>query len=121
VKQQQRRYGGPTRRDVSPSEAVLTELSWSSTHVEWLRSQIAEERGARFIEPYGKERDRLVRIAATASQMGVQERQIALAEAMGAELIMLVARAVAQLPAAWQPQARRVLQKEIAALGSDVS
>ena len=118
VKQQQRRYGGPTRRDVSPSEAVLTELSWSSVHVEWLREKVAAEDGARHVDEYGKERDRLTRIAEVAARMGIEERQVALAEAMGAELLMLRERAVAQLPAAWQSKARRAFQREIEALGS---
>jgi hypothetical protein len=38
-RQQQRRYRGPTRREISQSEAVLRELSWSSVHVGWLREK----------------------------------------------------------------------------------
>jgi hypothetical protein len=54
--------------------------------------------------------------------MGVAERQIELAEAMGGQLILLFARAVAQLPAQWQPQVRRALYAELKALpGAEVS
>ncbi len=113
-----RKFGRAPTREVSPSEAVLSELQWSSVHTAWLREQIGEEAGAGYLPQYDSERDRLVKIAKTAADMGVQERQVALAESLGAELILLVSRVVAQLPAAIQGHARRVFYAEIKQLGS---
>jgi hypothetical protein len=119
AKFERRRYGGPAPRDVSPHDAVLGELSWSSVHTEWLREQVAAEDGAQHVDEYGKERDRLVQIAKTAHSMGIEERQIALAEAHGAALILLINR-VAQhpdIPVSTRPVLRRVFAAELRALG----
>jgi hypothetical protein len=123
LEQWAKRYGGgPAARDVDPATAVLTELSWASTHVEWFRSKLQED-GAEWADRYDRERSALVKIAETAHRMGIEERQIALAEAMGAELILLINR-VAQhpdIPMTVRPALRRVFAAELRALpgGSD--
>lgn len=83
-------------RDVSPTEALLEEVRWSAGHVAWLREQIAlyerrEEIAEIITDPdmralltlYADERDRLVRVAKTTLDAGVEERRVQLAESQG--------------------------------------
>jgi hypothetical protein len=82
-------------RDVSPTEALLEEVQWAAGHVAWLREQVArfdagpraltmDADGRAILDVYGDERDRLVRFAKLASDAGVDERRIELAEQQGA-------------------------------------
>ena len=51
--------------------------------------------------------------------MGIAERQIELAEAMGATPTLLISRVCAQLPAGVQHVARAAFQRELKALSAD--
>jgi hypothetical protein len=94
-------------RDVTPTEALLEEVRWSAGHVEWLRNRIAEFDGAiwrdgevvprALLEVYGQERDRLVRIAKTTLDAGVEERRVQLAESQGALVAGAIRRILVRL------------------------
>jgi hypothetical protein len=114
----QRRYGGPNPPEISPQEAVTKELAFAAVHVEWLREQISGESGERWLGEYGRERDRLTRTAETAHKMGIAERQISLAEAMGATLTLLIARVCAELTPRAASVARAAFARELRALSS---
>ena len=114
----QRRYGGPNPPEVSPQEAVTKELAFASVHVDWLREQIGHDGGEQWLPEYGRERDRLTRTAETAHKMGIAERQIELAEPMGATLTLLIARVCAQLTPRAASVARAAFARELRALSS---
>ncbi len=105
--------------DVDPAGAVLDQISWTAGHVAWLRERVQATdpqalvwgverevtktageypgvdttRAARpsvWLELYGQERDRLVRMCEIAHRMGIEERRVELAEQLG----QLVAGAV---------------------------
>jgi hypothetical protein len=116
-----RRYGGPAVREVGPQEAVLQELSWSATHVAALRDLIEDDPS--LFDLYGRERDRLTRIAQAASSMGIEERRVALAEEMSASLLLLISRVTNDLPMKYRPVLRRAFHREMRVLttGDEVS
>lgn len=89
-------------RDVSPTEALLEEVRWSAGHVAWLREQIAQitdvtGEGRAFLDLYADERDRLVRIAKTTLDAGVEERRVQLAESQGALVATAIRRILGRL------------------------
>jgi hypothetical protein len=95
-------------RDVSPTEALLEEVRWSAGHVEWLRNRIADfdespraltldPEGKAILDVYGQERDRLVRIAKTTLDAGVEERRVQLAESQGALVAGAIRRILVRL------------------------
>jgi hypothetical protein len=110
-------YGEPI--DTDPTTAVLDQLANTAGHVAWLLAKVRETepgslvwgttsetdkrsgqwpgvdvtRAARasvWLELYGQERDRLVRMAKTAHDMGISDRQVALAERLGATCLDLI-------------------------------
>jgi hypothetical protein len=98
-------YGLP--RDVSPTEALLEEVRWSAGHVAWLRDIIGDAaeglrldttaEGQALLDLYGQERDRLVRIAKTTLDAGVEERRVQLAESQGALVAGAIRRILVRL------------------------
>ena len=51
--------------------------------------------------------------------MGLQERQVRIAEVLAAQLTLLMHRVIAELPIKAQPVARRSFQKHLALMTSD--
>ena len=96
---------------------MLHELGWSSVHVEWLREKLGEE-GERWATAYERERAVLLRTAATAHGMGIEDRKIALAEAYGAQIMLLIAQVSQdpEIPMNARPILRRVFARELRAL-----
>jgi hypothetical protein len=100
-------YGTPIE-EISPEEAILQELARTAGHVQWLyekMQEVGEERGqdapleqstklgrtpAVWVDLYQRERSHLVSVAKTASTMGIQERQIKLAEEQGQLLAAVI-------------------------------
>lgn len=103
-------FGSPIETD--PTQAVLDVLSWTAGHVAWLRDRVratspealvwgvtteVDHQSGEFpgldtthaakpniwVELYGQERDRLVRMAKVAHDMGIEERRLVLAERVG--------------------------------------
>lgn len=80
---------GEPVEDVTAVEALLQELFASSGHVAWLRQEISSmdeddlgtPTGQAMISLYNSERDRKVRIAKLATEAGLDEAQVRIAEA----------------------------------------
>ena len=106
-------------RDVSPSEALLEEVRWTAGHVDWLRDRVREVERDELVwgktkvkdgfGPMGpsaettegatpsvwyalseKERKHLVTVCTAALRAGVEERQVRLAEAQGAQVAEVI-------------------------------
>jgi hypothetical protein len=104
-------FGAPVA-DTDPTQAVLDQLSWTAGHVVWLRERVqatdpealvwgvtseADKRAGQYpgvdvtsaakvsvwLELYGQERDRLLRMCEVAHRMGIEDRRVALAERVG--------------------------------------
>ncbi len=104
--------------DVSPSEALLTELRWTAGHVEYLRAKVqalsdqalvqgvtkvvddptkgrvqtVEAQESIWYSLYLKERKHLVEVAAAAVRAGVEQRRIEIAEQQGLMVAGVVGR-----------------------------
>lgn len=84
--------------DVQPTEALLSVLHLSAGHLAWVREELAAAEDQKSFEAqvlmrlWNDERDRVARIAKTALDAGVQERQVALAEQYGIALAELLRR-----------------------------
>ena len=78
--------------DIEPHEALLSMLRLASGHVAWLREEIAasddvgSHEGRVRAALSGEERDRVAKVARSALDAGVAERQVRLAETYGALL-----------------------------------
>ena len=110
-------YGAPV--DTDPASAVLDMLAWTAGHVAWLREQVqgiaphalvwgvaneTDRQSGEFpgldvtraavanmwLQLYGQERDRLVRMSEVAHRMGIEARQVALAERLGTACLDLI-------------------------------
>lgn len=103
-------YGAPI--DINPVEALLQEVRRTGGHVAWLADRISlwemvDEDGnltkpitevqQQWIDLYHAERDRLVKVAKTALDAGVNERKIRLAEKQGEMMITVLNTAFEQL------------------------
>ena len=106
-------------RDVSPSEALLEEVRWTAGHVDWLRDRVRDLEHDELVwgktkvkdgfGPMGpsaettegatpsvwyalseKERKHLVTVCTAALRAGVEERQVRLAEAQGAQVAEVI-------------------------------
>lgn len=96
-------YGYEVDQNASPADVILDELIRTNAAVQFIQSQMQDnwnpelvelrqevygEQGvsvvdteeARWLEVYGRERDRLVKVAKVAHDMGIDERRIELAE-----------------------------------------
>ncbi|MEO3853711.1 hypothetical protein ABGB08_02310 [Acrocarpospora sp. B8E8] len=121
-----RSFGEPIADDRGHHEIVLEEIRWSAGHVAWLRDRVAdvepdaliwgttsevERRSGEFpgiditkaakasawLVLYGEERDRLLKMCKLASEMGIEERRITLAERLGSLITDLVGGVLAEL------------------------
>ena len=115
---------------ITPEDAILQELARTAGHVNWLRTKMDEietEFGqnsalqqstklgrtpAVWVELYQKERAHLVSVAKTASTMGIQERQIQLAEEQGRLLADVLRNFLADPQLGLTPE-QKVLTPEI--------
>jgi hypothetical protein len=83
-------------REVDPHTALLEELHRTAGAVQWLAAVVADlERGhvagdSVWVRLYGDERDRLVKVAKTCVDVGIEERRVRLAESAGAQLAAVV-------------------------------
>jgi hypothetical protein len=112
----ERKYGGgEPDATADPAGVMLREIGWSSTHVAWLRSKLQEE-GAQWADRYDRERQTLLKLAATAHQMGIAEREVRLAEELGATLVMLVNRIAGDLHVKYRATLRRSFGHHLAEL-----
>lgn len=133
--------------DVDPTTALLEEVRHTAGHVAWLRAEVQaldpdlltwgkaqHEEGIGpegpidktthkaaapvVYELYMRERKHLAEVAALALRAGVQERQIALAEAQALQIVGVYQRALASitLTPEQQTQAREAITRELRAL-----
>jgi hypothetical protein len=113
-----RSFGEPPP-DADPTETVLNEIRWCAGHVTWLRERVQETepdalvwgvesevtrgsgefpgtdvtesaKASMWLQLYGVERDRLVRMCKVAHDMGIAERHVELAERLGALMADLI-------------------------------
>lgn len=90
-------YGTPI--ETTPEEAIMHELYRTAGHVAFLQRMVdgldqeelrewakAGWKANTWVDMYQNERDRLVVVAKTAASMGIQERQIRIAEEQGRKL-----------------------------------
>ena len=83
-------------REVDPHTALLEELHRTAGAVQWLGAVVADlELGhvagdSVWVRLYADERDRLVKVAKTCVDVGIEERRVRLAESAGAQLAAVV-------------------------------
>jgi hypothetical protein len=83
-------------REIDPHTALLEELHRTAGAVQWLAAVVSDlERGkvegdSVYLRLYGDERDRLVKVAKTCVDVGIEERRVRLAESAGAQLAAVV-------------------------------
>jgi hypothetical protein len=85
--------------DLQPAEALLAMLRLSAGQVAFIRGQLAqmseeqrdEFHGQVLLRMWGEERDRTARIAEAALRVGIEEKQVRIAERYGALLASLIA------------------------------
>lgn len=83
-------------REIDPHTALLEELHRTAGAVQWLAAVISDlERGhvagdSVWLRLYADERDRLVKVAKTCVDVGIEERRVRLAESAGAQLAAVV-------------------------------
>lgn len=128
-------------REVEPDEALTEELHRTAGAVTYLGSEVAAlpadglyqrylgtggvlwERPSVLVELYSVERDRMVRVARTAIDAGLQERQVRLAEQLGgllaAVLEGLMGDPELNLTAAQRAVAPAVVNRHLALLAGD--
>lgn len=115
-------------REIDPHTALLEELHRTAGAVQWLGAVVADlERGkvagdSVYVRLYADERDRLVKVAKTCVDVGIEERRVRLAEQAGAQLAAVV-RAVLdrlELSADQQSLALRVVPEEFRRLGDGI-
>lgn len=130
--------------DISPAEALLEEIRWTSGHVQWLRSKVQElnpdeltwgtvettqdhmgttikDKAGPSIwyELYTRERQHLVTVAAAALRANIDERRVRLAEAQGEQLAAVI-RAILddlRLTSAQQRLVGTVVPRHLRAIG----
>lgn len=103
--------------DVEPVEALLMSLRLSYGHMAWLRFEIGqmsnEEKvtmtGRVYLRMWDEERERVARIAKSALDAGVQERQIQLAERYGSMLADLIKGILGDTELRLTPAQQRVI------------
>lgn len=144
-------FGDPAG-DVDPSTAVLEQLTWSHAHVVWLREKVrdidpdalvwgvvseTDHQATEFpgvdkafaakpnvwLALYAEERDRLVRIAKIAHDMGIEERRVALAERVGSLMADLLRGVLDELDLTDEQQgaARLAVPRHLALIASTLT
>lgn len=118
-------YGLP--REVDPHSALLEELHRTAGAVTWLGAVVAELDqatigGHALVELWSDERDRLVKVAKTCVDVGIEERRVRLAESAGAQLAAVVRAVLDRLELSDQQRllALQVVPEEFRRLGGDV-
>lgn len=119
--------------DISPSDALLDEVRWTSGHVQWLRGKVQElneqalvwgetkvvsKEGEAFgtdtthqaaasiwYDLYERERKHRVAVCAAALRAGVEERRVKLAEAQGEQVAGVIRAILADLGLSAEQQA----------------
>jgi hypothetical protein len=117
---------GEPVEDVTAVEALLQELYASTGHVAWLRQEISSmddddlgtPTGQALISLYNNERDRKVRIAKLATEAGLDEAQVRIAEAQVLLLAGALKRAAdaVNMPVAMQRKLGAKLREELSAV-----
>lgn len=82
-------------REVDPHTALLEELHRTAGAVQWLGAVVAdlelgELDGNAHVRLWHEERDKLVKVAKTCVDVGIEERRVRLAEQAGAQLASVV-------------------------------
>jgi hypothetical protein len=87
-------------REIDPHTALLEELHRTAGAVQWLGAVVADLDQAHiggdvgpaqvWVRLLGDERDRLVKVAKTCVDVGIEERRVRLAESAGAQLASVV-------------------------------
>jgi hypothetical protein len=119
-------------REVDPHTALLEELHRTAGAVQWLGAVVADLKREHvggdvgpaqvWVRLLGDERDRLVKVAKTCVDVGIEERRVRLAESAGAQLAAVV-RAVLdrlELSDGQRLLALSVVPEEFRRLGGDV-
>jgi hypothetical protein len=119
-------------REVDPHTALLEELHRTAGAVQWLGAVVADLEQEHvggdvgpaqvWVRLLGDERDRLVKVAKTCVDVGIEERRVRLAESAGAQLAAVV-RAVLdrlELSDGQRLLALQVVPEEFRRLGGDV-
>jgi hypothetical protein len=115
-------------REIDPHTALLEELHRTAGAVQWLAAVVADlERGkvegdSVYLRLYGDERDRLVKVAKTCVDVGIEERRVRLAESAGAQLAAVVRAVLDRLALSDEQRvlALQVVPEEFRRLGGDV-
>ena len=83
-------------RQVDPHTALLEELHRAAGAVEWLQAVVADLKQSQvggesvWVKLWAEERERLVKVAKTCVDVGIEERRVRLAEQAGAQLAAVV-------------------------------
>jgi hypothetical protein len=83
-------------REVDPHTALLEELHRTAGAVQWFGAVVAELKQSQvggdsiYVRLFSEERDRLVKVAKTCVDVGIEERRVRLAESAGAQLAAVV-------------------------------
>jgi hypothetical protein len=115
-------------REIDPHTALLEELHRTAGAVQWLAAVVADLERAQvagdsvWVRLYGDERDRLVKVAKTCVDVGIEERRVRLAESAGAQLAAVVRAVLDRLGLSDEQRvlALQVVPEEFRRLGGDV-
>lgn len=109
-------------RDVDPHTALLEELHAAAGMVAWLRGLMAATDAgdvpAVWLEVFGEERDRYVRVAKTCADAGVEERRVRVAEQAGELVARAIGGVLAELGVADHPDAPAAVRRNLLQLGA---
>lgn len=117
IRAEARFYGEPIDDDLNPAEVLLEELSRTTAAVRWIGAKIAEwdpelirltediagagggmvrvnKNEALWLDVYQRERKHLAMVAKLCSELGIQERQIRIAEAQADLMFNIIEQAL---------------------------
>jgi hypothetical protein len=112
-------YGEPI--EIDPHTALLLEVHRSAGHVAWLNEQlksmpdVADAPGQALSLMYSRERDHMMRVAKTAIDAGVAEREVRLAEGQGRLIAYAIMKMIdeLELSGAQQRRARQLVSQQL--------
>ena len=115
--------------DAQPHKVLLTELSYSAGHCQWLREEIGaldpetigDERSKTLLSRLDSERDRLTRIAQGAASAGVDEAMIQIHQAQAMTMVRAITQAAedAGIPRDYVKALGPALRRQLALLAGD--
>jgi hypothetical protein len=113
-------------REVDPHTALLEELHRAAGAVQWLQAVVADLKQSQvggesvWVKLWAEERDRLVKVAKTCVDVGIEERRVRLAEQAGAQLAAVVRAVLDRLALSSEQQALAltVVPEEFRRLGA---